>query len=1404
MAAVLFVIVGLLAIGAIGGAFLFMRARNIFREQKNYERGLKMVPLLIHLPPPSDDIANNGRDFREITDENISKAQVLYNIIASTIQKGFKSKVYGQRHIAFEIVAQKGFVHYYAAVPVALVPVVQQAVVSAYPSARLEEVAEHNIFSPVGRISGTIGGELVLKENYAYSIATYQDLKRDAMQSLLNALSTLEKEDGAGLQILFRPADPSWRKKAGGLASKKRKGDKSKKGFELAGSLGKELFTAPFKPPEDKAGDKKPEDKQLSSLEQSIVDSIDDKTRYPGYEVLIRVVASSNISQRAQAVLNNIVATFALFDSPGKNGFKYVPARDIENFVTGYIMRFFPQENKSNILNVVELATIFHFPDARNIPTSQLERQASKQVDGPRNVMDEGMLLGYNLFRGTKKAIRLSNNDRRRHIYVVGQTGTGKSTFLENLALQDMLDGKGFAFVDPHGDTAEKLLSMVPKERTEDVIYFCPADMDYPLGLNLFEFHSPEQKDFLIQEAINMLYKLYDPQHQGIIGPRYEHWFRNAALTLMSDPQGATFIDIPKLFTDNKFAAEKKKHVTDQTVLDFWNKEMAQTADFHKSEVLGWFVSKFGAFLSNEMMRNIIGQTKSSFNLREVMDNKKILLVNLSKGRTGELNSKLLGMIFVMKFQAAAMSRASIPEEDRIDFALYVDEFQNFSTDSFADILSEARKYRLNLIVANQFTTQLTDQVRDAVFGNVGTIVAHRVGTADAEALVKVFQPVFDIEDLQRIPNYNAVMRMLINGVPTQPFSIADLPPLGNPNKQLGDALKQLSAAKYGRPKSIVEAEIFKRLATKEDPKPALGAGNSPFGRTAPGAGAGAGARPTPGAFQPASQLAPGAPARPAPGSPGSSFLDDWLNKKAAAPSSGAGGNSFARQPPVSMPPPPPAPAPPAPMDATAARPPQYPAQAVPSPQAGSPALAIPPAQQAAQVPEPFAAPVQPMASPAPAAFYNEPAPIQMNTQPAPPPTQYPTPAPIPVPVNPASQFAAAPPLPQSPPLPPQQEKPSNGYMQAPPSSAVSQSDSQEPPTVDPMALPPNDPSALQSGSGMPATPPSEVPPHKLQVQPTSDFLDTYLRKRNNLHLDQTSDSASALTPPQSYEQGSTGPANAQSGSTRVIRKEDVFPTVSNTSNSFASPIAPLASTASVAEPVPVAAPAYESSAPWRELNGGAPAEPELLVPETEAPPEQMEQPEQTEQSDYEPAPKSKRDIPNLELPSSDPPPEPQPELQSVEEPAPHVKETPISEVSAILEAATAAATPKTKSGSLEVNIRNHQQADSDTIFIDQDGNLFTDDENQDGKSPAATDDAKGKTPAASTEGSAETSTEGDKPAETPADDTKQASEPSSPSSPTSPTTGAASESDKTPAGQPDNKPPSDKPAPTGKTSNKR
>ncbi len=888
MGVVVIVVVVLLAAAGVG-LFAFTQYRRVLREAKNYERGLKMVPLYIHIPPMSSDIEGNGRDERDLTEEVLSQAQVMYNIIASTATSGFKSKIYGQRHVSFEIVAHEGLVHYYAVVPVSLLEVIKQAVSAAYPAARLEEVSERNIFSPAGRMSGTIGGEFTLKKEFAYPIATYQETKRDASRALLNALAGATREDGVGIQMLIRPADASWAKNATSVSEtiRKEKGKKRGTAHVMSG-----VMEALWKPPETE--EVKAENKQLNSVEQSRVDAIEDKARYPGYEVLIRVVASSNTAGRAQVLMSNVVSAFALFDSASNNGFKFSVAKDIEEFVTSYIFRFFPQEVNRNILNTVELATIFHLPNQNSIPTSQVQRQATKQVDGPTQVMDEGFLLGYNEFRGVKKQIRLGTKDRRRHVYMIGQTGVGKTGFLQNLAYQDMMDGRGFAFIDPHGDVVEELLGMVPKERVEDVIYFSPGDMDNPIGLNLFEFENQDQRDFIIQETIAMLYKLYDPGHTGIIGPRFESWFRNAALTVMADPNGSSFLDVQQVFIDQPFADEKIKHVTNQTVLDFWNKEMAQTTESSKGEMLGWFASKFGAFLTNDMMRNIMGQTKSGFDLRDIMDNKKILLVNLSKGRTGELNSQLLGMIFVMKFNAAAMGRADMLEEDRQDFSLYVDEFQNFATESFATILSEARKYRLSLILANQFMTQLTDQIREAILGNIGTVISGRIGITDADILVKKFAPTFDAEDLTRMPNFQTIASVMVRDVPSSAFSMALLPPLGQSNPKLRDALKQLSAQKYGKPRAQVEQEFFHRMSVgdrvKKEKMDALKQAQeqrmAAFRAGTPGAPTGLSAPLGPGAVPGMAPAGASAGASGADGmaggaaAPKPSFLDEWLAKR--------------------------------------------------------------------------------------------------------------------------------------------------------------------------------------------------------------------------------------------------------------------------------------------------------------------------------------------------------------------------------------------------------------------------------------------------------------------------------------------------------------------------------------------
>ena len=838
-------------------------------DEKGYERGIKMVPLLIHLPPATDDVDASGRDARGVAEEEVSEAETMYQIIASTLSRDTKFRMYGQKHVSFEIIATHEGIKYYALVPVTLVDVLKQAVAAAYPTARLEEADEPNIFNDTSK-EGTVGGELVLKKEYIYPVSTYQDTKTDSALAILNAMSMVKEGDGATIQIMLRPAQDGWAKKAEEAIKRIQEGKKPKSsggGTELFGYF-PQLFAALWTPPEAKEREKAKEaPKPLSNLQQAEIAAIESKIQHPGFETVIRVLVSSPTKTRAESILNSVVAVFSQFNSVQYNGFSYNMLKNIDSLVTDYIFRIFPPNQNNDILNSVELATVFHLPSQNAIPTSKVQKQMFKQVDGPTVLSDDGVLLGVNEFRGEKKEIRLATEDRRRHLYMIGGTGVGKTGFLHNSAYQDMMDGKGFAFIDPHGDAVEELMSMVPEERIDDVIYFDPGDMSNPIGMNMFEFNHPDQKDFIVQEVDGMLQSLYDPGQTGIWGPRGSHMFRNAALLLMSDPNGGTFIDIPRVLIDAEFRNAKLQYVTDRNVYDFWTKEFpASQKSSEAGEVITWFASKWGPFLSNTMMRNILGQTKSGFNIREIMDSGKILLVNLSKGKMGDINSRLVGMMFVMKFQAAAMSRADTPENERKDFFLYVDEFQNFSTESFESILSEARKYRLSLIVANQFMTQLTDKIREAIIGNIGTVIAGRIGITDAEILQKKFLPSFTAEDLTKLPNYQSIAVVLIHSVPSAPFSMKLLPPMGEANNQLQASMKAYSAATYGRPRAEVDAEIDARVQ--------VGGGASTTAQPVPVATGLSPAAPKPAGL-------PAAPPEPIQQQEAkASFMDGWNTKK--------------------------------------------------------------------------------------------------------------------------------------------------------------------------------------------------------------------------------------------------------------------------------------------------------------------------------------------------------------------------------------------------------------------------------------------------------------------------------------------------------------------------------------------
>ncbi|MDO5451662.1 MAG: type IV secretory system conjugative DNA transfer family protein, partial [Candidatus Saccharibacteria bacterium] len=875
------VVILVMVISAILLAAILFGARiSKLRKAKKYERGLKMVPLLIHLPPATDDIEGGGRDERDITTEAVSKAQVMYSILSSTITKGFKTKLYGQRHFSLEIIASDGLIKYYVIVPAVLTETVKQAVQSAYPTARLEEKREENIFKGGGGISTVAGAELTLNKESYLPIATYEETKRDAQMAILNALGNVGKDEGAAVQILFRPAQKNWSEKAKEYIENTQKGKKTKSFGAGIGDFAVDLIRAPWEVPSEH---EKSQETVITNIKQEELTAIAEKMRYPAFETLIRVVASSKDFPRSEAIMSGVVSAFSQFNSPQLNGFKVNTMKDQKKLAIDYTFRFFPLRTTSNILNSVELASIFHLPEQNAIPNSQVERQLTKQVDGPAKLATEGLFLGTNQFRGVDKAIFLQEKDRRRHMYVIGQTGMGKSVFLENLAFQDMCDGRGFAFIDPHGDAVEAILKRVPEERIDDIIYFDPADIEHPVGMNMFEYTTEDQKDFIVQEGISMLQSLFDPQNQGFFGPRGQHMFRNAALLLMADPAGATFIDIPQCFTDPEFVKSKLKYVTDKAVYDYWTKEFpASQKSNDAGEVITWFASKWGPFISNTIMRNTLGQVKSGFNIREIMDSKKIFLVNLSKGRLGDINANLLGMIFVMKFQQAAMSRQDIPEDERQDFCLYVDEFQNFATDSFESILSEARKYRLNLIVANQFMTQLTEKIREALLGNVGTIICGRIGVTDADLMVKAFTPTFTAEDLTKTPNFSAIAKVMMFDMPSAPFTMKLPAPMGEPNEDLMESLKVYSATKFGKTRAEVEKEINDRWnAAQKAKKDAVS--TPPDRETAPSEpNKPALSAPLPQTItdiDSAAKAAPRAAERPQKG-----FLDTWLAQKPAKP----------------------------------------------------------------------------------------------------------------------------------------------------------------------------------------------------------------------------------------------------------------------------------------------------------------------------------------------------------------------------------------------------------------------------------------------------------------------------------------------------------------------------------------
>jgi hypothetical protein len=769
-------------------AFWFFR-----REQRKRVRELLQLKLfLIRLPRSSSSKDERGSR-QEVIKQEINFSEQLMSALAA-----FKKPVVFEvavPHVGDEI-------HFYAGVPERYADVFVRQIQSIWADSQVSIAEDYTIFNHDGAASVA---SVTLKEKFFLPIRTYQEIGTDTFAPILGGLTKIsEIGEGGAFQFIMRPAPKDAKKKIFSALQSLKKGRKIKS--VLNDSIDtQDLYKAATQ------GTKKKEEPNEKIIDEEAVKGLEMKFSKPLFEVNIRVVASAPTKEQADILLDGMTAGFSQFSSPQRNEFKFVRPRNTEQFIYQFVFREF--SNAQTItLSSEEFASVFHLPTSHTeIP--KIKYLKFKEAPPPPSLPKEGLKIGENNFQGIKSDICLTREDRRRHLYIVGQTGTGKSVLLNNLSGQDMQNGEGLCVMDPNGDLVEDVLGRVPRERVKDVIVFDPGDMSRPLGLNMLEYdpEHPEQKTFIINELMTIFDTLYDLKNTG--GPMFEQYARNALLLLMDDPNdGYTLMEVPKVLSDSEFRKKLLAKCKNYLTKDFWEKEAEKAGgEASLANLVPYISSKFNTFIANDYMRPIIAQSKTSLNFRKIMDEGKILVVNLSKGRIGDLNASLLGMIIVGKLTIAAFARGDVPMNERKDFYLYIDEFQNFTTPSIATILSEARKYRLNLTIAHQFIGQLSDKIRDAVFGNVGSIIAFRIGADDAEFLVKQFEPVFTESNLINIDNLNAHAKILVKDKVYPPFNIFEpFPPRGD--KELAELVKEHSRLVNGRPREIVEEEIFNRL----------------------------------------------------------------------------------------------------------------------------------------------------------------------------------------------------------------------------------------------------------------------------------------------------------------------------------------------------------------------------------------------------------------------------------------------------------------------------------------------------------------------------------------------------------------------------------------------------------------
>lgn len=721
-------------------------------------------------------------------------AEQMFSELRGISPSDWKKHLVFRESFAMEIVATATEINFYTFCSRKLMAFVKDTIFAAYPEAEITEVEDY--FNKLPLEKAEIGYVRMIGPSYT-PIRTYETMTNDSLNPILNKMVNLKGGEVIAVQTYFTPVSGGWRNK--GLRflnylSNRQNSSKNESSTVWVGNS------------------------PQMNVDRDVYSGVEKKMNKKGYLVGIRIISISDDKQIAKDNFNSIARSYSQFDPSSIGSFqgcqfwlanfdllKYYKLR-MQPFIDWHLFK------QQFIANTEEAASLYHFP-GEDVVAPKIAWQRYKTALGPNIEAQEGLFLGYNRFRGDKKKVFINKVDRRRHFYMVGQTGTGKSEMLKHMILQDIKNGEGVAFVDPHGDVVEDILTKIPKERMADVIYWNPGDTEYPMGMNIMDVETIEQKNIIINSFIALLYKLYDPNKTGIMGPMLERTVRNVMLTAMEE-KGSTLIEALRLLTSPEYAKSKVDGIKDPLVKTYWTEQMARTSDFHKSETLGYYISKFDKFVTDITLRNIIGQSKSAFNFRQIMDEGKILLVNLAKGKLGEENTSFLGTLMVPKFMIAAMSRSEIPEDQRKDFYLYIDEFQSFSTPDFVGILSEARKYRLNLIVANQYISQIRSDVKDAIFGNVGSMGAFRVGVDDANYLIHHFGPIFNEFDLINNGIGNMYLKLLIGGKPSEPFSVSlDWQEVKNvPSDVLvSQEIVKQSREKYARKRLEIEKEIVDR-----------------------------------------------------------------------------------------------------------------------------------------------------------------------------------------------------------------------------------------------------------------------------------------------------------------------------------------------------------------------------------------------------------------------------------------------------------------------------------------------------------------------------------------------------------------------------------------------------------------